>query len=87
MLCLLPSLQAALQEAKGDLPERETESGQLIMDLNRHADVAQYAFLLNTFDDVVGQLAWGDKDLFALAFAEAGKAHLFSAVQASGVAG
>jgi Mannosyltransferase putative len=70
--CIVP--QAVLGEGKGSL-QRDSESGQLLLDLVRHADVLEYLVWVNSFGDSVHRALWGDKDTYALAFAVAGKAH------------
>ncbi len=78
------ALQAALDEGRGSLI-RDTESGQLLLNLNDHADVAEYLFWINTFSEQVYRTVWGDKDTFAMAFGVAGKAHLFMQNEVSGL--
>ena len=48
---------------------------------NRHADVLEWVWLLNSYPDVVYRLMHGDKDTFRLAFALAGKSDLFNQVE------
>ena len=60
---------------------RGTESGQLLIDLARHGDVAEWALWINSFSDTIYRTLWGDKDTYALAFAVAGKAHEFNQLQ------
>lgn len=63
---------------------RGTESGQLLLDLVRHGDVAEWALWINSFGDSVYRGLWGDKDTYALAFGVAGKAQEFNQVQVGG---
>ncbi|KAI8474523.1 MAG: mannosyltransferase putative-domain-containing protein [Monoraphidium minutum] len=70
----------AFANGKGRL-RRDTESGAFLLDLVRHADVAEYAAWINSFSDVMYHAVWGDKDTYSLAFGVAGKADLFSQVQ------
>uniref|UniRef100_A0A383VV11 Mannosyltransferase putative-domain-containing protein n=1 Tax=Tetradesmus obliquus TaxID=3088 RepID=A0A383VV11_TETOB len=72
--------QALLAAGKGRL-QRDTESGQLLFDLVKHADVAEWALSINSFGDVLYKALWGDKDTYSMAFAVAGKAHLFNQLQ------
>jgi hypothetical protein len=60
---------------------RATESGQLLLDLVQHGDVAEWALWINSFGDTVYRAIWGDKDTYALAFGVAGKAHVFNQLQ------
>jgi hypothetical protein len=60
---------------------RATESGQVLVDLARHGDVAEWALWINSFGDSVYRALWGDKDTYALAFGVAGKAHEFNQLQ------
>lgn len=60
---------------------RATESGQVLLDLAQHGDVAEWALWINTFGDTVYRALWGDKDTYSLAFAVAGKAHAFNQLQ------
>lgn len=62
---------------------RGTESGQLLLDLVRHADVAELALWINSFGDSVYRALWGDKDTYVLAFGVAGRAHEFNQLQVS----
>lgn len=78
---LLQIVQALLAAGKGRL-QRDTESGQLLFDLVKHADVAEWALWINSFGDVLYKALWGDKDTYSMAFAVAGKAHLFNQLQA-----
>ncbi|KAF6241948.1 mannosyltransferase putative-domain-containing protein [Scenedesmus sp. NREL 46B-D3] len=72
--------QALLAAGKGRL-QRDTESGQLLFDLVKHADVAEWALWINSFGDTLYKAVWGDKDTYSMAFAVAGKAHLFNQLQ------
>jgi hypothetical protein len=51
------------------------ESGQLLIDRARHADVLEWMWLLNTHKGLVYRCLVGDKDTYKLAFELAGKAH------------
>jgi hypothetical protein len=73
--------QPLLSAGKGRLKQRDTESGQLLLDLVTHADVAEWALWINSFGEQIYNAVWGDKDTYALAFAVAGKAHRFTQVQ------
>jgi hypothetical protein len=73
-------LQALLAAGKGRL-QRDTESGQLLFDLVKHADVAEWALWVNSFGDTLYKAVWGDKDTYSMAFAVAGKAHVFNQLQ------
>jgi hypothetical protein len=75
-------LQEALNAGKGAL-KRDTESGALLMDLVRHADVMEYLLWINSWGEMVYKAVWGDKDTYAVAFAVAGKAQHFTQVQVS----
>lgn len=66
---------------------RGTESGQVLLDLVQHGDVAEWALWINSFGDSVYRALWGDKDTYALAFAVAGKAHAFNQLQVRRTAG
>ncbi len=70
-----------LSAGKGQLSQRNTESGQLLLDLVRHADVAEWALWVNTYGDDIYKAVWGDKDTWSLAFGVAGKAHAFNQLQ------
>lgn len=84
--CAGRCLQELLSAGKGRL-RRATESGQLLLDLMRHADVAEWALWINSFGDSIYKAVWGDKDTFQLAFAVAGKAHEFNQLQVTVVGG
>jgi hypothetical protein len=73
-------VQALLAAGKGRL-QRDTESGQLLLDLVKHADVAEWALWINSFGDTLYKAVWGDKDTYGMAFAVAGKAHMFNQLQ------
>jgi hypothetical protein len=49
------------------------ESGQLLVDRARHADVLEWLWLLNAHKGLVYQCLVGDKDTYRLAFELAGK--------------
>jgi len=51
----------------------QAESGQLIIDKERHWDVLEYLLFLNTHDSFTYSNAMGDKDTFRVAFSMAGK--------------
>eukprot|EP00879_Flechtneria_rotunda_P017650 GHRR01018502.1.p1 GENE.GHRR01018502.1~~GHRR01018502.1.p1 ORF type:complete len:231 (+),score=69.63 GHRR01018502.1:650-1342(+) len=72
--------KAILSAGKGKL-QRTTESGQVLLDLVRHADVAEWALWINSFGDDVYRAMWGDKDTYSLSFAVAGKAQEFRQLQ------
>ncbi|KAK9862082.1 hypothetical protein WJX84_012147 [Apatococcus fuscideae] len=57
------------------------ESGQLLFDRVRHADVLEYLWFLNAHQDPVYQLAYGDKDTFLLAFMLADKREQYLQVE------
>eukprot|EP00878_Enallax_costatus_P008903 GHUV01009307.1.p1 GENE.GHUV01009307.1~~GHUV01009307.1.p1 ORF type:complete len:671 (+),score=115.05 GHUV01009307.1:370-2382(+) len=76
-----PEAADLLSAGKGHLQHRDTESGQILVDLVRHADVVELALWINTFGDSIYKAVWGDKDTYGLAFAVAGKAHEFTQVQ------
>jgi hypothetical protein len=58
----------------------DTESGQLLLDTCRHADVLQYVHALNQQSAVTYDYMFGDKDTFRLAFAIADKLEAFNQV-------
>lgn len=72
-----------IKSGKGYAP-RDSESGQLLIDRARHLDVIEYLLWINLGPG--SKVGWpqsnlyGDKDTFGLAFAMAGKAHLFRQV-------
>lgn len=73
-------MQAELSGGQGWL-DRDTESGQLLINRLRHLDVLDVIFWINTFSDrLYSKHLHGDKDTFALGFAAAGKASDFSQV-------
>lgn len=76
-------MQATLQAGKGNLI-RDTESGQILLNLNQYADVAEYVHWINSFSEDVYKTVWGDKETWAVAFAVAGKAHEFMQLAVSG---
>jgi hypothetical protein len=51
------------------------ESGQLLIDRARHADVLEWLWLLNAHKGLVYRCLVGDKDTYKLAFELAGKGH------------
>merc|ERR1711998_233561 len=57
-----------------------TESGQLLLDTCKHADVLQYVHALNQQSAVTYDYMFGDKDTFRLAFAIADKLEAFNQV-------
>ncbi|KIY97022.1 hypothetical protein MNEG_10940 [Monoraphidium neglectum] len=71
--------KALLAEGKG-WGRRDCESGQLLVDRGRHLDALEVAFYANSFDDVLYSQVHGDKDLFPLAFAAAGKGREYAQV-------
>ncbi|WIA22256.1 hypothetical protein OEZ85_004579 [Tetradesmus obliquus] len=50
------------------------ESGHVLLDRVRHADVLEHLWWITTHSDVIYNILWGDKDTYMLAFAAAGKA-------------
>ncbi|DBA84574.1 TPA: hypothetical protein ACH3X2_006154 [Trebouxia sp. C0005] len=60
-----------------------TESGQMLFDRARHADVLEWLWFLNSHRKPVSDWMWGDKDTYRLAFALAGKANAFQQVTLS----
>jgi hypothetical protein len=76
---LLPA-QPILEQGRG-ITRRDTESGEVLLDLVQHADVIEYLCFINSYSDRIYKTMWGDKDTFPLAFGLAGKAHLYSQVQ------
>lgn len=83
--CCCCCRQELLAAGKGPgMSWRGTESGQLLLDLVRHGDVAEWALWINSFGDSVYRGLWGDKDTYALAFGVAGKAQEFNQVQVGG---
>lgn len=71
-------LEVALQslyDAKSGA--RDTESGAILIDLERHMDAAEHVYLLNSYSDQFYGSIWGDKDTWALGFAAAGKLNDF----------
>lgn len=81
--CVYVCLQVLIAAGKGrgGMAWRGTESGQVLFDLVQHGDVAEWAVWINSFGDTVYRALWGDKDTYALAFAVAGKAHVFNQLQ------
>ncbi|KAI8468862.1 MAG: mannosyltransferase putative-domain-containing protein [Monoraphidium minutum] len=65
---------------EGDKSWREAESGQLLLDRSRHADVIEWIWFLNSHKDVIYKLMNGDKDTYRLAFLLAGKSRDFYSV-------
>jgi hypothetical protein len=68
----------ALSRGMAGLGERDSESGQLLVDLNRHADALEYLWWLNSYPEHTYRAVWGDKDTYAAALAGAGKAGAFA---------
>ncbi|GAX81590.1 hypothetical protein CEUSTIGMA_g9018.t1 [Chlamydomonas eustigma] len=60
---------------------RDTESGQLLFDRAKHLDVLEYLLWINSYAAENKKYLWGDKDTYSLAFAVAGKAHLYFQVE------
>jgi len=58
----------------------DTESGQLLIDTCKHADVLQYVHALNQQSAVTYDYMFGDKDTYRLAFAIADKLEAFNQV-------
>ena len=56
-----------------DPQHRLTDSGQVLLDRARHADVLEYLWFLNSHREVVYSHMHGDKDTYKLAFFLAGK--------------
>ena len=52
---------------------RQTDSGQVLFDRARYADVLEYLLFLNAHDEYTYGLAYGDKDTFEAAFLLAGR--------------
>jgi hypothetical protein len=57
----------------GSPPAAAAESGQVLLDRARHADVLEALWLLNAHAEVTYECIVGDKDTFWLAFQLAGK--------------
>ncbi|GAX76845.1 hypothetical protein CEUSTIGMA_g4291.t1 [Chlamydomonas eustigma] len=68
-----------INSGKGSSP-RDTESGQFLIDRATHLDVLEYILWINSFPKDLEGSMWGDKDTFGVAFAAAGKGHLYSQV-------
>lgn len=60
---------------------RQTESGQMMFDREMHADVLEWVLWLNTRDEFVYQLDYGDKDTYKSAFFLAGKGSKFEQIK------
>lgn len=60
----------------------DTESGQLLIDTCKHADVLQFVHALNQQSAVTYDYMFGDKDTFRLAFAIADKLEAFNQLAA-----
>ncbi|GAX76848.1 hypothetical protein CEUSTIGMA_g4294.t1 [Chlamydomonas eustigma] len=74
---LTPSeTKKVINAGKGYSP-RDTESGQVLIDRGKHLDVLEYLLWINSYPEKLKGSMWGDKDTFGLAFAVAGKAHLY----------
>eukprot|EP00879_Flechtneria_rotunda_P001580 GHRR01001739.1.p1 GENE.GHRR01001739.1~~GHRR01001739.1.p1 ORF type:complete len:781 (+),score=205.53 GHRR01001739.1:562-2904(+) len=54
------------------------ESGQLLVDRVRHADILEYLWWITSHSKSIYQVIYGDKDTFMLAFAAAGKATMYA---------
>ena len=54
-------------------PTYQTDSGQLLFDRRRHADVLEWLLFLNTHEEFTYRYAYGDKDSYRAAFQLAGK--------------
>lgn len=54
--------------SEDQLPDRETESGQWLLDRRRHREALEYALMLATHDEYTFYRAFGDKDLFRAGF-------------------
>ncbi|KAK9838221.1 hypothetical protein WJX84_007023 [Apatococcus fuscideae] len=57
-----------------------TESGQILLDREKHADVLEWLCFLQSHADIFKRYMYGDKDFYPLAFALADKASLFTQV-------
>lgn len=83
----VPLFQSLALVGEGSSPWRRTakvrqaESGQLLLNLKRHADVAEFTLFLNTYDEYTYVYAYGDKDLYKAAFQLAGKEASYTQVQ------
>ena len=53
--------------------KRQTDSGQVLFDRRRYADVLEYLLFLNAHDEYTYERAYGDKDTYEAAFFLAGK--------------
>ncbi|KAK9814404.1 hypothetical protein WJX72_005381 [[Myrmecia] bisecta] len=60
---------------------RAEESGQLLINKARHADVLEYLLFLNLHSHIIYDYMWGDKDSVRIAYALAGKEGLRQQVQ------
>lgn len=70
-------MQPILEDGRGVLRSRLCETGQLLIDRVKHADVLEYLWWINSHSIYMFKLMYGDKDTFPLAFAVAGKAYDF----------
>uniref|UniRef100_A0A383VCU0 Uncharacterized protein n=1 Tax=Tetradesmus obliquus TaxID=3088 RepID=A0A383VCU0_TETOB len=75
---ILGGMQRAPWENKPDF--RLVDSGQILFDRMRHAEVLEYLWLLNSHHEWVYKHMHGDKDTFLLAFAMAGRLRDFKQV-------
>ncbi|WIA38847.1 hypothetical protein OEZ86_002124 [Tetradesmus obliquus] len=75
---ILGGMQRPPWENKPDF--RLVDSGQILFDRMRHAEVLEYLWLLNSHHEWVYKHMHGDKDTFLLAFAMAGRLRDFKQV-------
>ncbi|KAK9796997.1 hypothetical protein WJX73_000293 [Symbiochloris irregularis] len=54
-----------------------TESGEFLLDRDRHIDALEWMLYLNMYGDIFYSVVWGDKDLYRLAFTLAGQGDSF----------
>lgn len=59
---------------------RLTESGEIVLDRVRHADVLELMWMLNSHHDVLYGLMYGDKDTFKIAYFLANKSQEYNQV-------
>ena len=60
---------------------RQTESGQILLNKEKHADVLEWILWLNSRNRFTYKLDYGDKDTYKSAFFLAGKLQLFHQVE------
>lgn len=68
------------REGAAGSSHRTTESGQVVLDRGRHADVLEWLWFLNSHPRLTSQQLQGDKDTFPMAFGLAGKGTQFQQV-------